>query len=144
MRTLALLLLTGFLGACDRAPADAVAPELSRDEQLSQLRQGLTAAHRAWSAGTYDVAREGVLTVYEEHFAALEPALRAADPRGTLELEYRFGALAAQLGRRGNPVEVATAVRDHVARLEAAVAALPAEPAGPLVVEEDDPKSDPG
>ena len=113
-----------LLLACGGDPVP-VAPTPTPAQTLDEVRQGLGTAHRAWSAGTYDVAREGVLQTYQGPFARREPALRAQDPRATLELEVAFAVLAQHLGRKGNPVDIAGEVRALNTRVEAAVSTLP-------------------
>lgn len=122
-----------ILFACSTPEPPAAAPA-GPVEQVALVRQGIGAAHRAWGAGDYDEARAAVMVTYATEFAPLEPALRAADPTRALRLEYRFGLLSQHLGRKGNPVTVATEVREFVAEVESAVAAaVPVDPTVPAV-----------
>lgn len=133
-----MLSLLTILLACSTSEPPAAAPAEPTDP-VASVRQGVQAAHRAWSAGDYDEARAAVMETYATAFAPLEPSLRAADPARTLRLEYRFGLLSQHLGRKGNPVQVATEVREFVAEIESAAgAAVPArgtavDPTAPAV-----------
>lgn len=118
-----VLLLTLFF-ACQAGP-DAVATPPTVDATALAVRQGIQAAHRAWSGGQFDVARAAVMDTYRQSFEPLEPALRANNARETLELEYAFAQLSNHLGRKGSAVEVAAEVRDLVERIDKAVGALP-------------------
>lgn len=124
LRVLLPLLLVG----CSPQLADPPAPPPTVDERVLAVRQGLSEAHRRWSAGKRDEARALVLATYRENFEPLEPGLRALNGRETLELEYGFALLAERLGRAGNPVEIAAEVRALSGRVETATAALPREP----------------
>lgn len=106
-------------GAPDTPEGEQVVPEAS----VAGVRQGVQAAHRAWSAGDLDEASALVMRTYQASFQPLEPALRATNPAETLALEYSFGVLSWKLSRKGNPVAVAAEVRDFVSRIEAAGAA---------------------
>lgn len=127
-----------LLLACASEP-DAPPPQPPTvDETVAAVRSGLSAAHRAWSAGQLEEASRGVLQTYHEHFESLEPGLRAADPRETLELEYSFSVLAGHLAKKGNPVDVASEVRGLTSRVEKAASVLPREgpaPAEPVVTQ---------
>lgn len=122
--------LSLLLACSEPEPAAPVASGPA--EQVALVRQGIQAAHRSWSAGEYDEAKAQVMQTYSEAFTPLEPALRAADPTRALRLEYRMGLLSQHLGRKGNPVQIATEVRELVAEIEAAVgAATPVDPTAP-------------
>lgn len=118
-----VLLLTWML-ACHGGP-ETVAPPPSPEDASVAVRQGIQAAHRAWSGGQLDVAQATVMDTYRARFEPLEPALRTVNPRETLELEYAFAQLSSHLSRKGSPVEVASEVRALVDRVDRAIAALP-------------------
>lgn len=122
-----------LLLACSGEPEVAAVSAPTVDETVTAVRQGLSAAHRSWSAGQLDAAGDQVRRTYHEHFELLEPGLRAQNARETLELEYSFSVLAGHMSKKGNPVEVAAEVRGLTKRVETAAAALPRE--GPAATE---------
>ncbi len=122
-----MLPLLALLIACQTEPVPTAAPP-TVDESLLAVRLGLSEAHRRWSAGENAEAKALVLTTYREHFERLEPAIRAQNPRETLELEYAFAVLANHLAKKGSPVTIAAEVRALSGRVEAAAATIPREP----------------
>lgn len=119
--------LLTLLYACAGPPAPKSAPP-TVDEAVAAVRVGLSDAHRHWSAGENAEASEGVLRTYHDSFEQLEPALRAQNPRETLEMEYAFSVLANHLSKKGNPVDIASEVRALTGRVEAAAATIPRAP----------------
>ena len=119
--TLGIGLLAGT-GACDR---DAPTPQsvVEASEIAAAVREGLTRAHRAWSAGDRAGAESEVRQTYVADFERLEPRLRARDPTGTLRLEFAFGHLAQTLAGSADPVAVAQEVRGLLDAVDAAAAA---------------------
>ena len=122
-----LLLGLALLGACSGGSEETVTAgsELTPVDAVDALKIALGAAHRAWSEGERAEAQRLVRESYRTHFEPLEPALRAHDPLGTLELEFAFGRLEQTFGKPGNPVEVIEEVRALNRAVAAAVAALP-------------------
>ncbi len=114
-----------LLLACASEPDTTAIQPPTVDETVTAVRQGLSAAHRSWSAGQLDEAAEGVRRTYHEHFEPLEAGLRAQNPRETLELEYSFSVLAVHLSKKGNPVDIAGEVRGLTTRVETAASTLP-------------------
>lgn len=114
-----------LLLACASEPDVAAPPPPTVDETVTAVRQGLSAAHRSWSAGQLDEAADEVRQTYHQHFERLEDGLRAQNPRETLELEYAFSVLAVHLSKKGNPVDIAGEVRGLTTRVETAASTLP-------------------
>jgi hypothetical protein len=119
--------LLTLLYACASDPVPAAAPP-TVDETVAAVRAGLSDAHRHWSAGDSAEASALVLSTYHKSFEQLEPALRAQNPRETLEMEYAFSVLANHLSKKGNPVDIASEVRSLTGRVETAAAAIPRAP----------------
>lgn len=125
-----MLPLLALLFACSTEPAPAeAAPTV--EQTLLAVRNGLSEAHRRWSAGANAEAKALVLSTYREHFERLEPELRKLDAQQTLELEYAFAVLANHLGKKGSPVEIAAEVRGLSGRVEAAASQIPRAPGAP-------------
>ena len=100
------------------------------------LRNCLKIAGGLHSQDKLDAAVDQVYGCYEGHFAPMEPLLRAQNRRATLSLEYGFGRLAVNMGkRRGDPAGEAEQLSDRVESVIASVqptnAGLPATPATP-------------
>ena len=119
--------LLSLLYACASAPAPKAAPP-TVDDAVVAVRTGLSDAHRHWSAGDNAAASALVLSTYRDSFEQLEPAMRAQNPRETLEIEYAFSVLANHLSKKGNPVDIAAEVRGLTGRVETAAATLPRAP----------------
>jgi len=71
-------------------------------------------------------ASEHVMDCYNQHFAPLEPTLRAHNRRATLSLEYGFGVVADSMTRRRS--EPAVAANMLADRVESVLASIPTSP----------------
>lgn len=100
-------------------------------EQVQALRLSLNEAQRAWSEGRREEASERVRDAYADTFSPLEPLLRTVGAVETLELEYRFGALADQFERSNDALAVAETIQAITRGTDALVTALPEEVVGP-------------
>lgn len=117
-------------------PAPAPAAPLTGPSPAArslEIRGALEDARTLWEGGDRDAARDRVLVAYQQSFEPMEPLLARLDPAGTLELEYAFGALAVQLGKRGDPMAAQVAISSLSDRVEAAVKAIPPEALPPEV-----------
>ncbi|MFM2246113.1 MAG: hypothetical protein RL071_2187 [Pseudomonadota bacterium] len=113
--------------AADGAPGPAEGPR----EVLAAVRLEVLGASTDWSNGDREAASARVLRAYVARFEPVEGALRAVDPRATLELEYSFGRLAARLARPGEPLAVAKHVQALTGQLDGLAARLPVDPSRP-------------
>lgn len=125
---LALLLL---LLACRPQTDVEVLSEPVEAEKLGVvLMTELMNGRRAWTEGDRAGAAAIVRAAYRGPFAEIEPALRAHDPQGTLELEYAFGQLALRAEGKSQP-DVPARFDALIADLKERLAALPRPEAGP-------------
>lgn len=109
----------------------AAAPADGPREVLAAVRLEVLGASTDWSNGDREAASARVLRAYVARFEPVEGALRAVDPRATLELEYSFGRLAARLARPGEPLAVAKHVQALTGQLDALAERLPVDPSRP-------------
>ena len=115
--------------ACQTEPPPLVMPEGPHAlQRADELRMALQEAQNAWSTGRRSEARARVESAYQHWFEPLEPLLRRDYALETLELEFKFGALARRMGKKGDPVALNDAVMDLVAGVDTLVETLP-EPA---------------
>lgn len=126
-RWLLVLLSTLTLAVgCERESGPAPLPEGPAPRQRADsLRFALQEAQNAWSTGKRVEARRKVHAAYSEWFEPLEPHLRQVDSLATLKAEFAFGALARQMGERGDPVALNDAVLALVADMDTLVEHLP-------------------
>lgn len=90
------------------------------------IRNCLRVASGLHVQGDRSAASDHVLSCYEQHFAPLEPSLRAHNRRATLSLEYGFGVVShAMTRRRGDPGAAAVVLAD---RVESVLETLPTNP----------------
>ena len=104
-------------------------PEVGTDRIVNSggaIRNCLRVASGLHVQGDRAAAANHVLSCYEQHFAPLEPSLRAHNRRATLSLEYGFGVVShAMTRRRGDPSEAAVVLAD---RVESVLETLPTNP----------------
>jgi len=121
--------------ACHTEPAPVVMPEGPHARQRAdELRMALQEAQNAWSTGRRVEAKTRVEAAYQQWFEPMEPVLRRDHAEQTLELEFKFGALARRMGKKGDPVALNDAVMELVAGVDTLVDTLP-EPAADAVAE---------
>ncbi len=124
-----------LLLACATEPGDPPAPEavgasVYLDQMWSQraltVRSGLDEARLLYEDGDREAAREMVLAVYRGSFEPeLELLVREViDPRKAAELEYRFGLVRREMGRRRNRDGVAAAIAGLCEQLDRAAGEL--------------------
>ena len=126
-----LLLL---LSACQPEVASAPVVDGPHPQQRADsLRMALQEAQNAWSTGRRAEAKTKVQFAYQHWFEPIEPLLRREDAVGTLAVEFKFGALAARMGQKGDPVAMNDAVMKLLTELDVLVARLPAPPPEAMV-----------
>lgn len=122
-----------IISACGvvEEPAESVSP-VEAAATADTLRNCLTIAGGLRAQERNDAAVEQVYTCYDRHFAPMEPMLREKNRRATMSLEYGFGVLAVNMGkRRGDPIAEAVQLADRVEAVIDSVQsnAAPAAPA---------------
>jgi len=119
--------ILGLAVACHTEPPPPVLAEgPGARQRADELRMALQEAQNAWSTGRRAEARTRVESAYQHWFEPLEPLLRRDYAVETLELEFKFGALARRMGKEGDPVALNDAVMDLVAGVDTLVDTLPA------------------
>lgn len=92
-----------------------------------EIRGALEDARSLWEGGDRPAARDRVLVAYQQSFEPMEPLLRSVNPDETFALEFAFGALAAQLARRGDPLSTQAQINDINSRVDTLIRSVPAE-----------------